>query len=397
MLKILFVDDEPKVLEGLQRMLRSMRREWEMSFAEGADAALEMLKNTPFDVVVSDMRMPGKDGAQLLQEVMEMYPQIVRLILSGHSDQEMAMRSVGPAHQYLSKPCDSETLKQTISQACKLRDTLDEENLRQLVSRLRGLPSLPALYLRLVDEIQKPNVTTAHIGEIIAQDIGMTAKILQIVNSAFFGLSRRVTSPEEAVSFIGLERVKAMVLSIHVFSEFDVSSKPNFPIGQFWSHSLAVGKLADQIAKSVQSHAPGSSEIFTAGMLHDVGTLVLAADLPQQYQEACQLAKSNNVTMAEAEREVFKATHSEVGAYLLGLWGLPGSLVEAVAYHNNPRQCLNQGFNTLSAVHIADGLLHEGSDQPFSQGTILDPEYVANLNLSDRLTTWRDLSRSHQQ
>ncbi|HYE73219.1 MAG TPA: response regulator, partial [Blastocatellia bacterium] len=358
-------------------MLRSMRREWEMSFAEGADAALNMLKSAPFDVVVTDMRMPGKDGAQLLQEVMELYPHMVRLILSGHSDQEMAMRSVGPAHQYLSKPCDSEALKQTISQACRLRDTLAEENLRQLVSRLKGLPSLPSLYLKLVDEIQKPNVTTAHIGEIIAQDIGMTAKILQLVNSAFFGLSRRVTNPEDAVGFIGLERIKAMVLSIHVFSEFNASTEAGFPAEQFWSHSLAVGKLADQIAKSVQNAS--SSETFTAGMLHDVGTLVLASNLPEQYQAARDLMKSENLTTTEAERRVFKATHSEIGAYLLGLWGLPSSLIEAVAFHNNPSQCLSQGFTTLSAIHIADGLLHRHSTAPFGEGTKLDEEYIAKL------------------
>jgi HD-like signal output (HDOD) protein len=392
MVRILFVDDEPRVLEGLQRMLRSMRHEWDMAFAGGAEEALKALAAAPFDVVVTDMRMPGLDGADLLREVMNQHPQLVRIILSGHSDQEMSLRSVGAAHQYLSKPCDADALKQTVARACAQRGLLADENLRRLVSRTGALPSLPSLYTELVGELQSEGVTVKRVGEIIAQDVGMTAKILQLVNSAFFGLGRPLTSPVEAVSYLGLDRVKALVLSIHVFSEFKADAVAGFSSARLWSHCLAVGRLAETVAKTAGAAARAvSGEAFTAGLLHDTGKLVLAANAPAQYGEAVRLAQVEGLSLAEAERRVFGVTQSEVGGYLLGLWGLPPTLVEAVAFHTCPRERPGDDFRPLAAAHIASALLGEGSPPPASQGcAALDEEYLARLNLTDRLPAWRE-------
>jgi HD-like signal output (HDOD) protein/ActR/RegA family two-component response regulator len=392
MIKILFVDDEPNVLEGLQRMLRSMRREWEMAFAGGAAEALEALAAARFDVVVTDMRMPGMDGAELLHRVMREHPHLVRIILSGHADQEMALRSVGAAHQYLSKPCDAEALKRTVERACAGRGLLADEGLRQLVSRLSALPSLPALYTQLLDELQSAQTTVKRVGEIISMDVGMTAKILQMVNSAFFGLGRPLTSPGEAVGYLGLDRVKALVLSIQVFSEFKADGLPGFSPARLWAHSLMAGKLAETVAKTARTDPPMSSaEAFTAGLLHDTGKLVLAARLPEYYGEAINLARAEGVTPAEAERRVFGVTQAEVGGYLLGLWGLPPALVDAVAFHDRPRERLADGCSTLTAVHVADALLAEAEAAGAAQGCVaLDEEYLAHLNLTDRLPAWRE-------
>ncbi len=394
-IKILFVDDESKVLEGLQRMLRSMRHDWEMAFAEGGQAALERLAQEPFDVVVSDMRMPGKDGAQLLTEVMERHPQIVRIILSGHSDQEMIMRSVGPAHQYLSKPCDAETLKKTVTRACALRDLLTSEKLRLLVSQMQALPSLPSLYLQLTKELQSPEASINRVGEIIAQDMGMTAKILQMVNSAFFGLRRQVSCPTEAASFIGLDRVRALVLSVHVFSQFNGAELPDNFLPQLWAHCLLVAKFSELIAKAEHQERRVIDEAFTAGLLHDVGKLVLAANQPKPYREMLALAESERLTADAAERQVFGASHTEVGAYLLGLWGLPHSLVETVAFHQAPSQCAVDGFGPLTAVHVANLLEDERhqAERPRASSS-MDLDHLTKLGLLDRLPVWRQACES---
>lgn len=395
MIKILFVDDESKVLEGLQRMLRSMRHDWEMAFAEGGQAALERLAQEPFDVVISDMRMPGKDGAQLLTEVMERYPQIVRIILSGHSDQEMIMRSVGPAHQYLSKPCDAETLKKTVTRACALRDLLASEKLRLLVSQMQALPSVPALYLELTQELESPEASINKVGEIIAQDLGMTAKILQMVNSAFFGLGRHVACPTEAASFIGLERVKALVLSVQVFSQFNSAELPHSFLTGIWSHCMLVAKLSELIAKAERQERQVVDAAFTAGLLHEAGKLVLASNLPKQYREVLALAESEHLTMDEAERQIFGAAHPEVGGYLLGLWGLPPALVEAVAFHHAPSQCPVDGFNPLTAVHVGD-LLEDERNQAERRVAIppMDLDHLTKLGLLERLPAWRKACES---
>ncbi len=137
--RILFVDDEPLVLQGLQRMLRTMRNEWDMAFAEGGEAGLALLAEAPFDVVVSDMRMPGMNGAQFLREVMRLYPTTVRLVLSGHADKDLVSQCVGVAHQYLNKPCDADTLKSTIQNALFLGNELASNDVKKIIGSIDTL------------------------------------------------------------------------------------------------------------------------------------------------------------------------------------------------------------------------------------------------------------------
>jgi HD-like signal output (HDOD) protein/CheY-like chemotaxis protein len=393
MRKILFVDDEPKILEGLQRMLRSMRHEWEMEFAEGGQAALDTLASRPFDVVVTDMRMPGVNGAMLLTQIRGLHPQMVRIVLSGHSDQELIMSSVGPAHQYLSKPCDPELLKQTVSRACALRDLLSNTTLTLLVSQMSSLPSLPSIYMQLMKEVESPDPSIKKIGEIISKDSGMTAKILQMVNSAFFGLRRHISNPADAVSLLGLDIVKSLVLSIHIFSQFSQARIPGFSLEDLWEHNMAVGALSKQIGKAEKQEQQVVDDSFTAGLLHECGKLILAARLPEEYAEMLSLVSAEGLPEVEAERKVFGATHPEVGAYLLGLWGLPYSIVEAVAFHHSPRQCAGELFSPLTAVHVADYLENElnpaGAENAVAEA--LDSVYLERLGLEGRMDSWKVL------
>src|ERR1700690_993982 len=187
--RILFVDDEPMILEAIQHSLRSMRAEWDVKFANSGREALETMALIPFDVVITDMRMPGMDGAQLLELVKARFPRTVRIILSGQSDRETILRSVGPSHQYLSKPCDLDELKQKLVRAFALREMLDDPHLKEVIGRLKTVPSLPALYVAVTEALRHPETPIRKIGDLIAQDMGMCAKVLQLANSAFFGLS----------------------------------------------------------------------------------------------------------------------------------------------------------------------------------------------------------------
>lgn len=393
MKKIIFVDDEPNITDGLRRMLRPMRDEWDMSFALSGHDALELMATKPFDIVVSDMRMPGMDGSQFLTEVMHRHPQTVRFILSGYAEHAMVIRSVGTAHQYLSKPCDAEELKATVERACALRDLLANEKLRLLVTQMQSLPSMPSLYLELTQELRTEEVSLKKIGGIIARDPAMTAKMLQMVNSAFFGLRRHVSNAEEAVNLLGIDMIMSLVFSISVFSLFETSKLQNFSVQKYWAHSLRVGKFAKWLSKS--ANQKDSDLAMTAGMLHDVGKLVLASNLTDQYNELTTQAAAENADIEELERQIFGATHSEVGGYLLGLWGLPHSIVEALVFHHHPSQCGSRVFEPLTAVHIANVLDSESQRDvsPNSAGataTEFDYEYLAALNLTDKIPLWRE-------
>lgn len=389
MINILFVDDEPNILGGLKRMLRPMHREWDMSFAEGGVQALNMLGEKSFDVVVSDMKMPGMDGSQLLFQVRNQFPQTVRIILSGYSEKEMVMKSVGTAHQYISKPCDSETLKETVSRACALRDLLTSEKIRRLVSQIKTVPSLPTLYNELLAELNLSEPSMQKIAEIVKKDIGMTVKILQIINSAFFGLRRNISDAGEAIGFLGLDTVMALTLSIGVFSQFDSKNDTGSIPQRLWEHSMSVAMTAKAIAKSADKETANDS--FTAGLLHDVGKVLLAVNLPEQFAKIEELMHSEQISHCEAEIALFDTTHSEVGAYLLGLWGLPHKIVEAVAFHDHPSRFQNGAFSALTAVHVSN-VFHDNRNEDL----FTDPEKFFDLNYLSKLGLMEDLPKWHQ-
>lgn len=393
--RILFVDDEPRILQGLQRMLRGMRQEWEMMFAESGQKALDILTQRNFDVVVSDMRMPGMNGAELLKEVMNRYPQMIRIVLSGHSDREMILKSVLTAHQYLSKPCDAETLKSTVMRASALRGLLSGNEIKNIVSKMESLPSLPTLYSEIMNELQSPESSMKRVGGIIEKDIGMSAKILQLVNSAFFGLPQHISTPAQAVSLLGLEIVKALVLSVHVFSQFNQSKLKNLSLNSIWQHSETVGNLSKKIYEMESNDKNFISYALIAGLLHDIGKLILMTNFPEKYDSVVSSALHQNIILCDIELEVFGVTHGEVGAYLLGLWGLPDLVVEAIASHHNPRQVPGNTFIPLSAVYVANTLEHEmfpqrrlGAVQP------IDTNYLDEIDLAERLPVWMDICQN---
>ncbi len=386
MLKVIFVDDESRVLQGLQRMLRPLRDDWDMQFVESGEAALAAMDKAPVDVVVSDMRMPSMSGAELLTRVMKQYPTTIRLILSGQAEKELVHKTIGPTHQYLSKPCDADTLKATVDRAFKLRRLLADDRLRQLTGRLDSLPSLPALYLQLVELLNNPNTTLKAVGDLMAQDLGMSIKLLQLVNSAFFGVRREVSNPLDAVNLLGVDTIKSLVLSAHAFNQLDAGQLKEFSLEAVWQHSLAVSVLAKRIALAEGLTKIQGEEALMAGMLHDVGRVVLATNIPDEYAKVLALAKSDGLPLALCERDMLGATHAEVGAYLLGLWGMADSIVEAIAFHHTPRECLNRTFCTMSAVHIADAL-HHGVTGSLGCGS-LEAQYLNELGLADHLPGW---------
>jgi len=391
--RILLVDDEPNVLQSIRRMLHGMRDEWELKFAHSGPEALDLLTREPSDVIVTDMRMPKMDGAQLLTEVKNRYPHMVRIVLSGHSDQEMILRSVQPAHQYLSKPADEKTLKTTINRACVLRGLLSQDTLKGVISRLDSLPSLPALYAEIIEELQSPNASIQKIGQIIARDPAMAAKVLQLVNSAFFALPRRITDPTQAVSLLGIDIIKALVLTAEVFSAFDKNKVDAFDIERLWEHSFLTGGLAKRIATAEDGDKQMIDDAYMAGLLHDIGKLVLVNSYPEQYNQVLALERNEHLILAEAEHRILGAGHGEVGAYLLSLWGLPDPIIEAVVFHHRPGLCQANTFIPLAAVHIADALQYDDNNADHDTGekpARMDLEYLAELNLLERVKIWRD-------
>ncbi|MCU0560754.1 MAG: response regulator [Desulfobacterales bacterium] len=354
---VLFVDDEPLLLQGLQRMLRSQRGVWKMRFAGSGREALELLAHETVDALVTDLRMPGMSGEELLREVQARHPQVVRIILSGEMDSAASFTAVQCAHRYLAKPCAAEELKAALAQALSLRGWVETHPLKGLLARIESLPSLPEVYAKLLAEIQSPRSCLRRVGQLLERDVGMTAKILQIVNSAFFGLPRRVVNVQDAVALLGLDTLKALVLSTKIFSQFDSRRMRGLNLEALWQHSMQAGVFARTIAASEKLPRASQDEAFTAGMLHDIGKLVLAQNFPQECEEVAAQASAGDLPAAEIELARFGASHAELGAYLLGLWGIGEAVVDAIARHHRALQGTG-GQELAAAVCGANELEH---------------------------------------
>ncbi len=382
MKRVLFVDDDSSILDGLRRLFRQKRDVWEMTFALGGAEALRHIETETFDVVVSDMRMPGVDGGAVLEAVRRTHPATVRLILSGNSSGDAALCAMGTAHQFLAKPCDPAVLEQVLARICGLRDILADPALRTLVGGVSSLPSPPSTYWALVQVLSDPEASIRCVAEIVERDTAIAAKVLQLVNSSFFGRPRRVTSLEDAISYLGMSLVRGLALSHEALRLFQPCTACRFDVEAFQSHSLRVAGLAKRFT-------PGSPEhenAFVAGILHDVGKLVLATRIPARLASAIEVSEASGRPLHEVEWSTHGVSHAEVGGYLLGIWGLPHVIVEAVTLHHRPHVAESGGVGVLAAVHAADAF-----DRARRNETAGDPDlgFLATAGYGERVDAWR--------
>jgi putative nucleotidyltransferase with HDIG domain len=403
MKRVLFVDDDAIVLEGLRRLLEPQKDQWEMAFAPDGQSALTLLAAAPFDVIVSDMTMPAMDGAALLQQVCERYSNVVRILLANPKEMEGALRAVSVAHQFLVKPCDPNMLRVAIARATSLSDVVSSKLLESLVGSVKDLPVLPRTYMALREKLADPDVSVGEIVGLIEQDVAISAKILQLVNSAFFGLPREVTMVRTAVTFLGIDMVQNLVLSASVFRVFEKAQLPGFSFDELYAHSQLVAKIAAAIPAAPHVH----STAVVAALLHDVGKLVLATRSAKHFERAISGARTERKRLFEVEEQLTKVSHAEVGAYLLSLWGLPSPVVEAVARHHHPERVPHDGLDAVGVVHIANCLSHEqpakeesaasgeGAPAAAAVGTeyqALNVEFLESLGIADQVEQWRGLA-----
>lgn len=270
---------------------------------------------------------------------------------------------------------------------------LRREKLARFVAGVGSLPSLPSLYLQLTEELRSPDVSPARVSRIIAKDLAMTSKILQIVNSAYFGISRQVSSVERAILLLGLEMVRTFVLSVEVFSMFEPKKLAGLTVAGLWRHSMNCAAIARRVSSAEGMPRMFLEHVGTAAFLHDIGKLMMSNEKPNLYREVTRLARDERIPVFRAEQSVFGFDHAEAGGYLLGQWQLPASVVDAVRWHHAPSAGDGHGLTTLAVIHIANYLEHAVvmDDQPEQE---LCEEYVKSLEPTPDLDQWAELARS---
>lgn len=348
--RILFVDDEQGLLDGLRGALRKERKRWDMHFALGGAAALELLAKHEFDVVVSDMKMAPMDGADLLHEVHRRYPSVLRFVLSGQCEENMTLRAIPVTHRWLSKPCDRQELVGTLQSAIDTRNLLQDPCLRKVVGEVTQLPQAPSVFLRLMDALSDPRASLTEVTALIELDPSISARVLQITNSAFFALARKVSSVKEAVVYLGIHGISQLVLACELFGSAPRLQGRYLSMESFQLHSLQVARMAGWL---LRDHKVMAEQAVTAGLLHDLGKIVLGMAMPEECERFSALQSERGCRLAVVEKESLGVSHAEVGAALLSSWGLPLPIFEAVALHHESDEVVARN-PVLAAVVLAD-------------------------------------------
>jgi HD-like signal output (HDOD) protein len=394
MRKVLFVDDDQEEFNFLTRGISKERGQFEMRYVASGEEALVRMVAEKYDVIISSTRTVGMDGATLLQTVCEHHPAMVRILLASQQEMERALRAVPVAHQFLLKPCDPTMARIAVERATNLSRILNNRMLASLVGTVKDLPVLPKTYFALRKKLEDPEVPLAELVEVVEKDVAISAKIFQLVNSAFFGLPLEVSSIKTAVSFLGIQMLQNLVLAAEVFSMIkDTQALPGFSFEELQAHSQLAAKIAIRLPA-----APHTRDIAVmAALVHDVGKLVLATRSPRHFARALAEATREQVPLFAAEKQLMGVSHAEVGAYLLGIWGLPSPVVEAVAHHHTPESGLSEGaLDAVGIVHIANVLAHEAVRRPGVRPEFptqsVDPHYLERLGLAEQYRDWQDMA-----
>jgi HD-like signal output (HDOD) protein len=380
--RVLFVDDDTSVLEALERIL-FLDPEWEAATASTGEEALRMLESEQFDVIVSDMRMPGMDGATLLTHVFDRHPQVMRVVLTGQTEVEAAMRAIVVAHQFLSKPCSAASLFEVLALACRTRDHWSNIRLREAVGRVKQLPSAPGVYLELIQILGNPNHKQDDLIEVINRDVAISAKLLQISNSAFIGARQKTTSLKKAVSYIGTQMLRSLVLSCELQTMFE-RSPGDEPRDS--TNSLKLAAIARTIAREIEPEA-----IATAALIHDAGCLILRQSFSEEWAAIKARAQVLNKPRHEVEREILGFTDAELGGYLLAIWGIPSIIVDAVTHQYDPLFAKPGVLTPSLALNVALLLTDEiCGTSSFSENVRLARlDKLRQNGFSEKLDIWR--------
>jgi HD-like signal output (HDOD) protein len=384
---LLIVADDPHMLRFLRQLMEPLEGEWHAFYARSGPDALKQLLEIQPTILLSDIRLAAGFCQELLLQAREQSPSTVRIVLAGLGDQDLMLRILPLAQRILSKPCDPAELYAAIQRTQSLRELLRSPAVVTVIGRLGQIPTLSTLYSRISEELLKPDYSLAKVGELVSQDPGIAARLLQVANSALIGLRRPATTPAQAVRVLGGELTRTLVLAADLFSRYSAHQLRPFFLDTLWDHSQAVATLAGKIAHSERMEERNVRDSTLAGLFHDIGQLLLASQMPDAYREVFTLMRREQLSLAAAEQQIFGATHAEVAAYLLGLWGLQDPLVEAVAWHHMPQRCPGATLSPLTSVHVAETLLNDlEAEQPRF-------DYLERLGLDDRWERWQELSR----
>jgi putative nucleotidyltransferase with HDIG domain len=353
---ILFVDDDDSILRGVRRVFHGMRDSWDVDLAQSGREALDLMASKPVDLIIADMQMPGMSGSELLALTCRLYPRVIRFALSGYTDNQVLMKAAGLSHQFLAKPCNADVLKSAIIEVFHFQNVLCSESMQSMVAAVQTLPVLPEHVETLSALLGRAQVSTREVAGIVERDVAMAAKVFHLAHWDCFDPRRGVRSVERAVQNLGLDFLRNVALTGGLFQPWPEDLLETFSLRDLFAHSVAVSVMAETTARTMSPVDTVADDARVAGLLHDIGKLVLISSCRDEYVQIWNKHRSSGVSLQRLEREAFNVTHAEVGGALMILWGFPWHIVEAVTFHHKPQKTDLVSYDTVMSVHMADGM-----------------------------------------
>jgi putative nucleotidyltransferase with HDIG domain len=391
---ILLVDEDNLVVKALKRSLRRFKDQCNVFYAQSAKEALAQLDQDNIDVLITEVRLIDSDSELFLRSFLKRHPRAARIVLTGYTASDAIFKFAGLAHQLLAKPWSDQTLVDTIERADLISRMLADDRLKRTLNLIENFPSIPAVYLELTEKLKNNKSSMEEIGAIIIRDPSLTIKLLQIVNSPYYGLPMAVTDPQKAVNLLGLDIVKGFVLSSGIFKQYEQSSVVSLQVDALWQHSLKSANIVRQIAKREHLEKEIEEASFVASLLHDVGKIIIASNFPNEHKEICCRTVSDGLSFWQAEQIVLGVSHAEIGAYLLGLWGLPLSIIKAVQEHHSPNVDEHNQIDQTVLVYVANAIEKASLCPPGDPIADLNAEFISRLHLGENIVAWQQQIRA---
>lgn len=356
---VLCVSDSKEIHKMCRTSFSADADSFDVTYVSSLSEALKVFNSNLFEVVVVDSCMRGNQGLTFLGAIMQNAPFTNRIAITDERTQHYLQNTLHLVHQWVAQREIISGLIDTIEKVLLISDACGSDDIKAFIATVEVIPTIPTIYSDMLDILNDPDASIVDVGRLISSDIAMTAKVLQLVNSAFFGLCRKIYTAEEAAVFIGIETLKGMVLSFQALTALSVQGIPQAYIDEMWQHAVTTAAFARSIAQCETNSRELIDSAFTAGMLHDIGRLLLMDNMPVKYKEYMKMIMNDNSSEVKLERVIFGATHYEVGAYMLKEWGLPNSIVEPVLLHHSSFDVSQGYFSPVTAVIAADCLYYD--------------------------------------
>jgi len=388
--KILVVGADNSNSGFFKKINSALPADWESLNCTNGKEGLEALENSSIAAILCCEKLPDMTGLEMLEKASGHYSDTIRLLFMSEVNPRVVRESSAYIDQHLSFSTQPEAVVKTLENSLNLRKLLINDQLRSTIDSIESLPSLPETYNKIVAELKSENVSIRNISELVSKDISITAKLLQMVNSAYFGLSTRVESVLHATNLLGLNTVQSIVLSAGVFDQFEAPKVKNYSVESIYNRSIAVGAKARLLAHAFGLAPRYSEDALLSGMLHDIGKLVMLRDFSDEFAEIIEIAVSDSIPINIAQEKIMGTNDAAIGGYLLARWGLSDSIVEAVTLHYTPSNCPNPLLNALTAVHVAFAMdLDEEKNIRDDSVSSADKEYLKKIGIAEQMPSFR--------